>query len=125
MQVSTQQPSISNKWIIYFVTNAKRTVIHAGMTRDLIKSIHIINNLPLLLSESNDKINRLVYFEEYDSLSTCNQRFNSIKNYTKAQKEKLIRSINPDWIDLTIGIDFEKVVFGSVKNHLKIKNLSN
>ncbi len=114
----------STKWIIYFVTNSKRTVIHVGMTNDLIRTINIINNLPLVLSENNDKLNRIVYFEEYDSQYIADKRFTEIRYYTKAQKEKLIRAINPDWVDLTVGNGFEKPVYGTSTISIKIKTLS-
>ncbi|RZM25020.1 MAG: GIY-YIG nuclease family protein, partial [Pedobacter sp.] len=36
--------------------------------------------------------------------------------FTRMQKERLVRSCNPDWIDLTIGLDFEHIMMNKPIN---------
>ncbi|RYF15267.1 MAG: GIY-YIG nuclease family protein, partial [Flavobacteriales bacterium] len=33
-----------------------------------------------------------------------------VSRFTRMQKERMVRSCNPDWIDLTIGLDFENII---------------
>jgi putative endonuclease len=35
------------------------------------------------------------------------ERFKFVSTFTRPQKEKMIRYVNPDWVDLTIGLNFE------------------
>ncbi|MNI94587.1 hypothetical protein D3C73_1527110 [compost metagenome] len=53
---------------------------------------------------------RLVYFEEFTNETLLHKRYEFLKMLTKAQKEKLIRSVNADWVDLSIGVDFEEIL---------------
>ncbi|MBS1528216.1 MAG: hypothetical protein JST19_21400 [Bacteroidetes bacterium] len=63
--------------------------------------------MPTLFFDSAQQLNRLVYFEEINSEEQAMERFQFVSTFTRPQKEKMIRSVNPDWIDLTIGLNFE------------------
>ena len=63
--------------------------------------------MPTLFFDSAQQLNRLVYFEEINSEELAMERFKQVSTYTRPQKEKMIRPVNPDWIDLTIGLNFE------------------
>ena len=63
--------------------------------------------MPTLFFDSAQHLNRLVYFEEINTEEQAMDRFKYVSTFTRPQKEKMIRSVNPDWIDLTIGLNFE------------------
>ncbi|MDB5003923.1 MAG: nuclease [Mucilaginibacter sp.] len=63
--------------------------------------------MPTLFFDSSQQLNRLVYFEEINSEELAMERFKTVSTFTRPQKEKMIRPVNPDWIDLTIGLNFE------------------
>jgi putative endonuclease len=63
--------------------------------------------MPTLFFDSAQQLNRLVYFEEINSEEMAMERFKTVSTYTRPQKEKMIRPVNPDWVDLTIGLNFE------------------
>lgn len=63
--------------------------------------------MPTLFFDSAQQLNRLVYFEEINTEEQAMERFKMVSTYTRPQKEKMIRSVNPDWIDLTIGLNYE------------------
>jgi putative endonuclease len=44
---------------------------------------------------------QLVYFEEYKSAEEAAAREREIKGWTRAKKNALIATINPDWDDLS------------------------
>ncbi len=63
--------------------------------------------MPTLFFDSAPQLNRLVYFEEINTEEMAMERFKTVSTYTRPQKEKMIRPVNPDWVDLTIGLNFE------------------
>ncbi len=103
------------KKIVYIVTDRNRTSLHVGMSADLIKTLDFYKQMPNLFFDSAQQLTRLVYFEEFKTEAQALNRFKLVSRFTRAQKERLVRSCNPDWIDLTIGLDFENIL-----NHQKI-----
>ncbi|WP_129715689.1 GIY-YIG nuclease family protein [Pedobacter sp. SYP-B3415] len=95
---------------VYIVTDRNRNSLHVGMSADLIKTLEFYKKMPNLFFDSNQQLSRLVYFEEFKTEEQALSRFKLISRFTRSQKEKMIRSCNPDWIDLTIGLDFEHVM---------------
>jgi putative endonuclease len=63
--------------------------------------------MPTLFFDTAQQLNRLVYFEEINTEEQAMERFKFVSTFTRPQKEKMIRSVNPDWVDLTIGLNFE------------------
>jgi len=95
--------------IVYIVTDRNRTTLHVGMSADLIKTLDFYKKMPNLFFDSAQQLTRLVYFEEFRTEAQALSRFKIVSRFTRAQKERLVRSCNPDWIDLTAGLDFENM----------------
>ncbi len=104
------------KKYVFIITDRNRSNLHVGMSADLLKTMDFYSEMPCLLFDPGQQLNRLVYFEEYDNEQMANQRFMLINQFTKMQKERLIRSVNADWIDLIPALQLE---------HLPIKPLRN
>ena len=92
---------------IYIITDRNRNCLHTGMSTDLLKTLDFYTQMPNLFFDSAQQLNRLVYFEEFTNESLAMERFKRVSHFTRSQKEKMIRSVNPDWVDLTIGLKFE------------------
>ncbi|RKR83913.1 putative endonuclease [Mucilaginibacter gracilis] len=92
---------------IYIITDRNRNCLHTGTSTDLIKTLDFYTEMPNLFFDSAQQLNRLVYFEEITNEEMAMERFKVLSRFTRAQKEKMIRSVNPDWVDLTIGLKFE------------------
>ncbi len=107
------------KKIVYIVTDRNRTTLHTGMSADLMKTLDFYKKMPNLFFDSAQQLTRLVYFEEFRTEAQALARFKVVSRFTRAQKERLVRSCNPDWIDLTVGLDFENSFM-----HQKINNQS-
>jgi putative endonuclease len=84
----------------YMCTNPKKTVLYTGVT----------NNVWRRMSEhyedSQDKRKsfagkyfcyNLIYFEEHTDIRVAIAREKEIKGWTRAKKEALINSVNPNW----------------------------
>jgi putative endonuclease len=105
------------KRYVFIVTDRNRTSLHVGMSADLLKTVGFYRQMPNLFFDSAQQLTRLIYFEEMRTEEAALTRFNVISRFTRAQKEKLVRAVNPDWLDLSIGLDFEKVL---TKPYIKV-----
>jgi putative endonuclease len=115
------------KKFVYIVTDRNRTSLHVGMSADLIKTLDFYKKMPSLFFDSAQQLTRLVYFEEFRTETQALSRFKTVSRFTRMQKERLVRSCNPDWIDLTIGLDFEHIIMNKMINTqvaLPLNNLS-
>jgi len=108
------------KKFVYIVTDRNRTTLHVGMSSDLLKTLEFYKQMPSLFFDNAQQLTRLVYFEEYKTEAQALGRFKMMSRFTRMQKERLVRSCNPDWIDLTIGLDFEHIM-----THKKLVNQVN
>lgn len=108
-------PLAKSKKFVYLVTDRNRTCLHVGMSTDLSKTMAFYRQMPNLFFDAGQQLTRLVYFEELNSESAAMQRFNLISKYTRVQKDRMIRSVNPDWIDLTLGLDFEQTMMAGIQ----------
>ncbi|MBS1501583.1 MAG: GIY-YIG nuclease family protein [Bacteroidetes bacterium] len=95
------------KRFIYIITDRNRNNLHVGLCSDLLKTLQFYQQMPTLFFDSAQQLNRLVYFEEINNEEQAMERFQFVSTFTRSQKEKMIRSVNPDWIDLTVGLNFE------------------
>jgi len=98
------------KKYVFIVTDANRSILQVGLSADLLQSVRPSQPMPNLLSESFGQIGRLVYFEELSNEKDAFQRFKLLNSFTRLQKERLIRKVNADWIDLGIALSYEQEV---------------
>ncbi len=98
---------------IFIVTDRNRANLHVGLSADLIGTMNFYRKMPNLLFDASNQLTRLVYFEEFNTELQAAERFKQLSSFTRAQKEKLIRQVNTDWIDLTAGLDYERVLKAS------------
>ena len=109
------KPAMKTKNFLYLVTDRNRRGIHVGMCTDLMKTMSFYRQMPNLFFDAGQQLTRLVYFEELSSENSALERFNLISKFTRIQKDRMVRSVNPDWIDLTIGLDFEQILVSGMK----------
>ena len=98
------------KRFIYIITDRNRNNLHVGLCSDILKTLNFYREMPTLFFDTAQQLNRLVYFEEINTEEQAMERFKYVSTFTRPQKEKMIRSVNPDWVDLTIGLNFESGV---------------
>ncbi|MEE1885541.1 GIY-YIG nuclease family protein [Pedobacter flavus] len=96
------------KKFVYIVTDRNRVNLHVGISSDLSKTLSFYKQMPNLFFDQTQQLTRLVYFEELKTEEQVLNRFKLLSRFTRIQKERLVRSCNPDWIDLTPGYQFEK-----------------
>ena len=97
------------KKYVFIVTDRNRNNLHVGLSADILKTMEFYKKMPSLMFDASQQLTRLVYFEELNDEATANARFNIINKYTRMQKERMIRSVNLDWLDLTLPLRHENL----------------
>jgi len=89
---------------VYILCNDRQNVLYTGSTADLKSRInhHKKRYVPGFTKKYN--VHRLIYFEEFPSLSDALVREKQIKGYTRIKKVALIVAKNPSWRDLYYDI---------------------
>ncbi len=95
----------NRKGYVYIMFNYRNGTLYTGVTNDIIRRAyeHKNGSYPNSFTKRH-KVNKLGYFEVYDLVTTAISREKQIKCGSRADKLKLIESVNPDWQDL-----FEKL----------------
>jgi putative endonuclease len=86
---------------VYLTANRPAGVIYTGVTTEIKYRIHShkTKKYPNAFSAKYN-VDKLVYFEEYNSIVTAREREKQIKAGSRATKVKLIETFNPEWKDL-------------------------
>jgi len=86
---------------IYITTNKPNGVLYTGVTSELKHRITSHKTKKYKNSFSaRYNLDKLVYFEKFDSIITAREREKQIKAGSRTKKILLIESMNPDWVDL-------------------------
>ncbi len=81
------------------MTNKNNTVLYAGVTNNLVRRVYEHKEKLTKGFTSKYNINKLVYFEETNSIEDAIKREKQIKAGSRQKKIDLINSMNPDWKD--------------------------
>jgi putative endonuclease len=92
---------------VYFMTNKNNSVIYIGVTSNLKQRIHQHKTKVFAGFSSKYNCDKLVYLEEFDSITNAIEREKQLKNGNRNKKESLIYSNNPNWKDLSEGWIFD------------------
>lgn len=85
----------------YILSNYNKTVLYIGITNDLKRRIcdHKSKLDPNSFTAKYN-VDRLVYFEQFQSINDAIAREKQIKHWNREWKENLINRSNPNWDDL-------------------------
>ncbi len=90
----------NHNYYVYIMTNKYNTVLYTGVTNGVLKRSFEHKQLKYGFT-AKYRVNKLVYYEVYDSVDEAIKREKQIKAGSRKKKITLIESINPDWVDLT------------------------
>ena len=90
----------SREYYVYLMANARNTAIYTGVTNDLYARTYQHKNKTLAGFTKRYNINKLVCWEEFDSIEDAIRREKQIKAGSREDKIKLIESTNKEWDDL-------------------------
>lgn len=93
----------------YITTNNSNRVLYTGVTGNLKDRMisHKTKKYPHAFTAKYNA-DKLVYFEEFNSIIAARDREKQIKAGSRLKKIRLIESLNPEWKDLSEGGTFTK-----------------
>jgi putative endonuclease len=91
------------QYYVYIMTNKKNGVLYTGMTNDLVRRVY--EHKKKLIKGFTQKYNLtlLVYFDQANQALPAIAREKEIKGWLRHRKIALIKSVNPEWKDLSDG----------------------
>ena len=89
---------------IYIVTNERRTTLYIGVTNNLQSRVwqHRHGEGSTFTRRCNLAV--LIYYEAFPDPLAAIAREKQLKGWTRAKKEKLIATLNPEWRDLGLEL---------------------
>jgi putative endonuclease len=89
---------------VYILTNKPFGTLYVGVTSDLAGRTWQHRNKVMPGFTARYGLDRLVWFEQHDSIEAAIGREKQIKRWKRAWKIRLIEATNPDWHDLFPGL---------------------
>ena len=88
-------------FFVYILANQKNGTLYVGVTNNLARRIaeHKAKLVPGFTRKYG--VDRLVYFEAFESILEARAREHALKRWRRAWKIALIEELNPDWRDLS------------------------
>ena len=92
---------------VYITTNPTKTVLYIGVTNDLTRRLqeHSENKGNKSSFAGKYYCHNLVYYEHFSDINYAIAREKELKTWSRAKKNALIASDNPDWIFLNDEIN--------------------
>jgi putative endonuclease len=94
-------------FFVYIMTNRSGT-LYVGMTNSADRRAQEHKEGAMEGFTKRYKINRLVYYEEFDDPISAIEREKEIKGWVRRKKIELIRQMNPRWEDLAGEVRWER-----------------
>ena len=82
------------------MANCTNVALYIGVTGDLKRRVFEHRNKLVKGFTAKYDITKLVYYEVYDDPESAILREKRLKGSSRARKNKLVESFNPEWVDL-------------------------
>ena len=86
------------------MTNRSRTVLYTGVTNSLEGRLWFHRNNTIKSFTKMYKVDRLVYYEQFDDVRDAISREKEIKGWRREKKNQLVQTLNPQWSDLGLEL---------------------
>lgn len=87
-------------YYVYIISNDKNGTLYIGVTNNLHRRIYEHKNKLIKGFSSKYSLDKLVYYEIFDSVENAILREKRLKKYRRLNKVILIEKNNPEWEDL-------------------------
>jgi len=85
---------------VYIMTNKYNKVLYTGVTSNIFKRVNEHKEKLIAGFTSQYNVNKLVYYEEFETMPEAIAREKQIKGGSRQKKLDLINGKNPEWKDL-------------------------
>jgi putative endonuclease len=89
---------------VYIMTDEQHSMLYTGRTGNLKKRVAAHRSGYGGVTTRRHGLNKLVYFESVEDVSTAKLREKQLKRSSKKRRLSLIETLNPDWLDLNQGL---------------------
>ena len=89
---------------VYIVCSRRHGTLYIGVTNHLVRRIHEHKQGTGSTFTARHGVNRLVYFEIYETMTLAITREKTLKAWKRNWKIRLIEAANPHWSDLYDGL---------------------
>lgn len=89
------------QYYVYILTNSGNTVLYVGVTNNLERRLYEHKNELVDGFSKKYHIHKLLYSETYDEIIPAIEREKQLKHWQREWKLELIKSINPQFRDLS------------------------
>lgn len=90
----------SRQYYVYILANSTNVALYVGVTNDLKKRVYEHKQRLARGFTKKYGIDKLVYYEVFDDAQNAIIREKRLKGGSRAKKNRLVESINPQWRDL-------------------------
>ena len=88
------------QYYIYILASKKNGTLYIGVTNNLLKRVDEHKNKLIDGFTKKYNVHNLVYYEQFNDISSAITREKQLKNWKRKYKLELIEKSNPNWIDL-------------------------
>lgn len=88
------------RYFVYILASKRNGTIYVGVTKDLVKRVYEHKSKMVKGFTSKYAVDKLVYFEAYDTAVGAITREKQIKEWQRKWKLELIEKENAQWNDL-------------------------
>ena len=88
-------------YYVYILTNQYDNVMYIGVTNNLKRRLYEHKKELVEGFTKKYHVHKLVYFEQTPDVRAALEREKQLKGWTRAKKNALVETINPQWRDLS------------------------
>ncbi len=88
------------QYYVYMITNWNNKVLYTGVTNNLERRLFEHKNGTVEGFTEKYNVYKLVWFDYTSDVYSAIEKEKQIKGWTRAKKNALVESINPEWKDL-------------------------
>ena len=92
---------MTRTYYVYLLTNWNNKVMYLGVTNNLKRRIYEHKNKLIKGFTEKYNLNKLVFFEETQDITSAIAREKEIKKWRREKKNQLVNRMNPNWKDLS------------------------
>jgi putative endonuclease len=93
---------MEKQYAAYILTNRSNKVMYVGVTSNLERRLAQHKDKSVSGFTAKYRVDRLVYYELTNDVLSAIAREKEVKKWRREKKNRLVESINPQWIELEI-----------------------
>ena len=88
-------------YYVYIISNETNKLLYIGVTNDIKRRLYEHKNKLIKGFSSRYNLKKLLYVERTEDVISAIEREKKLKKWRREKKEFLIKTINPDYVDLS------------------------